>query len=75
MPQEDLHLPVRPSWHCAGCGADWPCAAARRQLTAEHDPVSLGIHVAELMGRAARDLPGISAADLFDRFLAWTRLR
>ncbi|MDG4765539.1 flavin reductase [Solwaraspora sp. WMMD406] len=73
MPQEHPHLPVRPSWICARCTLDWPCPSARRQLVAEHDPVALGTYAAQRMAQAAHDLPGISPADLFDRFLSWTR--
>ncbi|MFY1637751.1 hypothetical protein ACN27F_31520 [Solwaraspora sp. WMMB335] len=73
MPQEDPHLPVRPSWACTICGAPWPCPPARHRLTADLDQVALGVYAAELMAQAAHDLPDISAADLFDRFLSWTR--
>ncbi|WP_433536457.1 hypothetical protein ACQPZK_00870 [Micromonospora sp. CA-249363] len=71
------HVPVRPTWNCAGCGQEWPCANRRCRLLVEyaHDRLSmmfyLGLHLAE----AAVDLPDLSAERLHARFLGWTRPR
>ncbi|MEV1289038.1 hypothetical protein [Micromonospora sp. NPDC049679] len=70
----ELHVPDRPSWSCAGCGApQWPCEHAKAELTATYDPVGLAMYGAERLAEAARDLPTATPEELFTRFVAWTR--
>ncbi|MFY1699353.1 hypothetical protein [Solwaraspora sp. WMMA2101] len=66
------HVAVRPSWSCAGCGEAWPCAVARVELAGVFGPVALATYAVERMTEAAFDLPDVTAAELFDRFLVWT---
>ena len=81
--QERQHLPLRPLWICRICAAPWPCAPARLRLWHEyaHDRVSLSIYLSTVLHEAAADLyrlapnPGPDPADLFARFLGWTRRR
>ena len=47
--------------------------AARESLAAELRPVELAIYAAVCLGEAAEDLPATPPAELYDRFLAWTR--
>lgn len=69
------HQPHRPSWRCGGCGAAWPCAIARDRLAATTRPVQLAMTMASHLYDAAGELPATDPAELFDRFLAWTRSR
>jgi hypothetical protein len=66
------HVAVRPSWSCAGCRRAWPCAVARAELADVFGPVALATYAVERMTEAALDLPDVTAAELFDRFLVWT---
>ncbi|MFV2124356.1 hypothetical protein ACFHWS_07380 [Micromonospora sp. LOL_013] len=66
------HVAVRPSWSCAGCGESWPCLVARVELAGVFGPVALATYMVERMTEAAFDLPDVTAAELFDRFLVWT---
>ncbi|MFV2009913.1 MULTISPECIES: hypothetical protein [unclassified Micromonospora] len=66
------HVAVRPSWSCAGCGELWPCLVARVELAGVFGPVALATYMVERMTEAAFDLPDVTAAELFDRFLVWT---
>ncbi|WJK40478.1 hypothetical protein O7608_29485 [Solwaraspora sp. WMMA2056] len=67
------HVAVRPLWSCAGCGELWPCLVARVELSGVFGPVALATYAVERMTEAAFDLPDVTAAELFDRFLVWTR--
>ncbi|MFV2018823.1 hypothetical protein [Micromonospora sp. LOL_023] len=66
------HVARRPSWSCACCGDVWPCAVARVELASVFGPVELATYAVERMTEAALDLPDVTAAELFDRFLVWT---
>lgn len=66
------HVPLRPSWDCAACGRPWPCAPAREALAREMDVVQMAGHLWSQLEEAAGEIPGATAGDLFDRFLAWT---
>jgi len=70
----DDHPPSRPSWDCANCGKPWPCPAAREQLAAEMANTNLAMWMATTMVHAAEDVPAISPSELYERFIAWTRL-
>jgi hypothetical protein len=69
------HLPLRPSWRCVKCNANWPCHTRRRQLAAEFTgaSASLGLYLASCMVEAAADLPDTSAGLLYRQFLGWLR--
>ena len=69
------HIAERPSWDCRACARPWPCDPAREGLVAELDPVQLAMHAWLNLEEAAQDLPFASADEMFDRFLAWTRVR
>jgi hypothetical protein len=70
-----LHVPMRPAWTCAACGADWPCATRRNQLAAEYDRarVSLGLLMSGYFVAAAEDLPLRACGEMYTRFLGWAR--
>ncbi|GGL88216.1 hypothetical protein [Micromonospora yangpuensis] len=75
------HLPIRPLWLCRRCGQPWPCGAAKLALLAEYQdsPLSLFLYLAGCLHNAIDDLHQLhpsdtgSTADVFDRFLGWTR--
>ncbi|WTY54294.1 hypothetical protein OG617_05360 [Micromonospora sp. NBC_01412] len=77
------HLPLRPLWLCRACAAPWPCATARLMLLREYadDRIALLIHLAGLLHEATGHLYTLNPHDapepgqLFDRFLAWARVR
>ncbi|MCI4064307.1 hypothetical protein MRQ36_17565 [Micromonospora sp. R77] len=77
------HVPIRPLWLCRVCAAPWPCQPARLLLLMEYrrDRPGLSVHLAGCLFDATADLlalnpnPGPSPAELFERFLAWTRGR
>jgi hypothetical protein len=67
------HLPGRPSWGCLTCGKAWPCEPARGLMAAEMDVVQLSVYGWITLEQAAADLPDLPVAEMFDRFLRWTR--
>lgn len=67
------HLPCRPSWDCLACGQSWPCAPAREHLASTHTRTWLAIYAAAQMQDATVDLPTATPAQLYERFLSWTR--
>ncbi|MGC5054915.1 flavin reductase [Micromonospora sp. DT48] len=72
------HVPSRPTWRCRGCGAGWPCGAAKLRLLGEYrqDRVALLVHLAELFAEAAPQLGDTTPPmALFDRFVSWARGR
>jgi hypothetical protein len=62
-------------WDCGRCGKLWPCETAREELIASFggDRVSLAVYMATDLVRAARDLSESTPAELYVRFIAWTR--
>lgn len=70
------HIPVRPGWDCAGCGAAWPCPDRRRRLLDRYagNPVALGIYLSTQMTAAVSDLRHLPPEELYERFLGWLRL-
>ena len=73
------HAPEYPSWECGACLQPWPCANAKTLLFGEfHDfPAVLAVYMSAQMGNAVLDLTADGSPpppDLYDRFLAWTRL-
>lgn len=69
-----VHTLMRPSWRCAGCGADWPCQTRCRELLAEYveDIVALRVSMFGLLMDALTELPGdIPPAELYLRFLGF----
>lgn len=72
------HLPRRPEWDCRTCdqrGTPWPCEPARAGLAEAYgqNRVGLAMYVGSLLFVAAAELPAPSAAELYQRFVAWTR--
>ncbi|KXK61423.1 hypothetical protein AWW66_13535 [Micromonospora rosaria] len=77
------HVPSRPSWACAGCGAPWPCPAARTNLTGQYAErtVDLAVYLCmqlhdatgDLLRHHPDDLPG--PAEFHARFVGWVRHR
>lgn len=67
------HQPHRPSWNCASCARPWPCDPARERLAAELGSLSLAMFAWTCLEEAARDIPATPPAELYERFLAWTR--
>jgi hypothetical protein len=74
QPSSD-HQPDRPSWKCRRCGADWPCGPRRTELATEFAgaATSLSLYLASYMVDAARELPELSTAQLYARFILWMR--
>ena len=73
------HAPEYPSWDCGACLQPWPCANAKTLLFGEfHEfPAVLAVYMSAQMGNAVLDLTADGSPpppDLYDRFLAWTRL-
>lgn len=68
-------MPRRPQWHCQACEQPWPCDPARVHLAEEFgaNRVNLSIYVSGLLDMALEELPTADTADLYDRFVAWTR--
>lgn len=67
------HTAGRPSWDCVVCAQTWPCGPAREALRHETNPVELAIYMWERLDEAVFDLPPTPPAELFERFLKWTR--
>ena len=67
------HQPDRPSWDCRACDKPWPCDPAREQLTQTYGRKTLSIFAVDRLSEAARDIPTMTPAELYERFLAWTR--
>ncbi len=69
------HLPRRPSWECRTCERDWPCDPARVRLAEAYgrDRVGLSMYVGGLLFAATAELPATPPAELYERFVAWTR--
>jgi hypothetical protein len=67
------HQPQPPSWDCLACERPWPCDPARERMTRLYAATTLSIMMADRLLDAVGDMPTASPADLFDRFLAWTR--
>ncbi|MFV2085737.1 flavin reductase [Micromonospora sp. LOL_021] len=69
------HVAARPSWRCRACRRPWPCEPARAELLASFDRIGRCMYVAQLAAEAARDLPGLTPAQTYARFIAWARRR
>ncbi|MFE9917655.1 hypothetical protein ACFYPG_21100 [Micromonospora sp. NPDC005553] len=69
------HMPRRPQWDCQACEQSWPCDPARVRLAEEFgtNRVNLSMYVSGLLDVALEELPTVATADLYDRFVAWTR--
>ncbi|MBL7260752.1 hypothetical protein JKJ07_41330 [Actinoplanes sp. LDG1-01] len=64
---------ARPSWDCVACGQTWPCDPAREELRSDMDLVELAIYMWDRLDEAVSDLSPNPPAELFERFLKWTR--
>ncbi|GAA4439288.1 hypothetical protein [Phytohabitans houttuyneae] len=71
------HLPHPPDWVCTGCSKDWPCDPAREALATEFGAgagvVTLGALMSMHLANATVDLTSVPPAELYERFIAWTR--
>jgi hypothetical protein len=67
------HAAVRPDWTCSCGDRRWPCPDARTLLRRTTDPCRLAIRATDWMRDAARELSDVTPAELFERFLSWTR--
>lgn len=67
------HVPMRPSWVCAGCSRPWPCLTRQQQLLAEYarTRASLAIYLISMFVAAAEDMPDAAVGPLHQRFLGW----
>ncbi|GIJ27961.1 hypothetical protein Vqi01_31230 [Micromonospora qiuiae] len=72
-PRSSAHVPVRPSWNCAGCGQEWPCPYRRRRLLQRYarERITLHIYLGMQLVDAASDLRHLPADTLNTRFLGW----
>ncbi|BEL06075.1 hypothetical protein Q0Z83_042660 [Actinoplanes sichuanensis] len=73
------HTPVRPAWHCNGCGDAWPCATAKESMLIEYADCELALMEYLAMQCVAaiddlRDSRSPVPKDLFGRFLGWAKL-
>ncbi len=75
MAQAVPHPPTRPGWHCEPCDAAWPCDPARMQLAEQYgtDRVGLSMYMGGRLSQAVREVPTAAPAELFERFVVWTR--
>ncbi|MBX7265043.1 flavin reductase [Micromonospora sp. Llam7] len=75
------HVPCRPSWRCAACGAAWPCSPAKLCLLAEYkgNMPGLMVYLVTLREEAAEQLAGLDSgerpANLHVRFTDWVPAR
>lgn len=68
------HLPDQPSWDCEDCGKPWPCDLARERLNAKTGGgPRLAITMWTYLEYALLEMPTMPAAEVFERFIAWTR--
>ncbi len=69
------HQPSRPSWQCAGCGAEWPCLRRREELLGEttDSTVPLALLMAGYFQDAVADHPTVLVGGLYLRFFSWLR--
>lgn len=67
------HVPTRPSWDCRSCDRPWPCDPAREHLATTHTRTWVAVYAASQMGDAILDLPTATPAELYERFIRWTR--
>ncbi len=67
------HTAERPQWTCRVCGLAWPCEPARQELRSSMRGPSLALFATAQLDAAVRDLPELSPAELWERFVAWTK--
>lgn len=67
------HEPVRPSWRCTVDGFRWPCPQSRVVLREVFggDWTALQRRLLLVVAVAECELPGVTNADLYRRFVAW----
>jgi hypothetical protein len=69
------HNADRPSWDCRACHDPWPCAPARARMLDEMSSIELAMFCWANLEEAAGDMPQMTAAEAFDRFMNWSRPR
>jgi hypothetical protein len=68
------HVAERPSWDCAACGKPWPCDPAREELARRTGGgTPLAIAGWSYLEDFVRDQGPGPLAEVFDRFIGWTR--
>jgi hypothetical protein len=67
------HAPTPKTWDCLVCNDPYPCPPARAQLAGEMNATQLAMLGWNLLEAAVRDMPDMPGAELFARFVAWTR--
>ncbi len=71
------HQLRQPEWTCHGCAEStpWPCDPARERLAQAYrrDRPGLAILMAGLLHYAAGEMTNTPPAELFTRFVGWTR--
>jgi hypothetical protein len=70
---DPVHVPARPGWDCAACARPWPCDPAREELATRYPRTILAIVAATYLGQATGDMLTAAPAELYERFLSWTR--
>jgi hypothetical protein len=56
------------------CGKPWPCDPAREAMMTMLDAVQVAIEAWDYLEQAAGDLRlGMTLAEMYERFIAWTR--
>lgn len=68
------HQPLRPGWTCRRCGLPYVCPVGRVELVLAYaHTTALGRHASMLLEQAAQDQPELEPAELWGRFIAWTK--
>lgn len=73
---EGSHLPSHPAWKCQTCtGTPWPCQPARERLEQAYgnDRIGLSMYLGSLLPAALTEMPTTEPAELYERFVLWTR--
>ncbi|MFI6760698.1 flavin reductase [Micromonospora sp. NPDC050417] len=71
------HVPMRPTWRCRACVADWPCGPARLALLHEFrgQRIALCLYLSGQYVDALKDFaeyaPNTSTKGLYERFVGW----
>ncbi|MBX7269856.1 flavin reductase [Micromonospora sp. Llam7] len=77
----EAHIPSRPTWRCAACGAAWPCSPAKLRLLAEYkgSMAALMVYLVTLREEAAAQLAELDSGprpvSLHRRFTDWVPVR
>jgi hypothetical protein len=67
------HQPMRPTWDCDTCGAEWPCAPAREHVLTSWTLFARGLTMHAYFEEACQELEHAPAKLMWRRFLGWIR--